>query len=516
MILTYQAFFVTFLSNMFKSNNTLGIEITSSHIKLVEADASIQPAKILNFALIDILSPHADNIAQQLKAIVKEKGFKTGRANTVISHPSIIHRLTTLPPMPKEEMAMIISREVEQAKHFPEEHVFDWHIIREVEEKGVGKKEILFAIAPSGVVDQKITLVEGAGLNCNLLTTIPLSLLNSIKLIRDGEKGAIALLYLGIDRGYLIFAREGRWTFSREFPKGEEGFNEQHVTSEVKRSLLYLKKQFRGEETDKLIISGELGEDLHIIKEGLRENLSLNVEELDPTYNLDLTPVKGRIREWETFFPGLAIALSLALQYPADGVIDLIPLQVKKRKREFKKRVLLGVVAAIILLGLVVSYGGLHYNVGVHNKILRQNKAAMNRLQPILKEAKELEERRYRHNKSLAFLERLSTKSTHWVKALRHLSLIVSDEMVFRALEAKRVGDEWQIIIKGEIVAPDSFTVQKSFKHFYTSIKSSTIFSQVELMPMNIARFMEEGKAYSKADFEIKLQVKEGEYLSAP
>lgn len=499
------------LNKFFRSKKTtLGIEITSSQIKLVEADASVQPARILDFALVDILSPHPDNIAQQLKAIVDGKGFKTREANIAISHPSIIHRLTSLPPMPKEEMETIMCREVEQVKHFPEEATFDWQITNEVEEEGVMKKEILIAIAPSEVVNQKISMVEGAGLNCNLLTTIPLTLLNTLKFIKDGGKGTVAFLYLGIDRGYLIFAREGRWSFSREFSKGEDGFSEQHVSSEVKRSLLYLKKQFRGEETDKLIISGELGEDMHIIKEGLRENLSLNVEELDPTYGLDLTLVKGRIRDWESLFPGLAITLNLALQYPNDNVIDLIPLQVKKRKREFKRRVLLRVASAIILLGLIVSYGGLHHSLSAHNKILRQNKVVLKELQPILEKAEESENRRDRYNKSLAFLEDLSTRPTHWARALQQLSLIVSDEMVFHSLGAKRVGDEWQITIKGEIVAPDSFTLQKSFNLFYSPIKSSTTFSQVELIPMNIIQLREEEKVYSKANFEIRFRIKEG------
>ncbi len=472
---------------------TLGVEITSSQIKLVAADASVQPAKILDFVLVDILSPHPDNIAQQIKAIVKGKKFKTREANIAISHSSIIHRLTTLPPMPEEEMEMIISRGVNQAKHFQEEPVFDWHIIREVEEEGVEKKEILFAIAPSDVVYQKISLIESAGLNCNLLTTIPLILLNSIKLIPDGDQGTIAILHIGKDRGYLIFARQGRWSFSREFSQ-EEGFNEQQILSEVKRSFHYFKKQFRGEEPNRIKINVEGDEDLHQIKESLRRNLAVEVEELDPTYGLDLTLVEGRIKDWESFFPGLAIAMNLALQYPDDSVIDLIPPQVKERKREFKRKVMLRVAAAILLLGLIVSYGRLHLRLSAQNKILLQNETSLKNLQPIIKETQQLENRRIWNNKSLAFLEDLNTKQTHWAKALQQLSLIVSDKMVFHSLEAKREGDEWQIVIKGEIVAPDSFTLQKSFNLFYSPIKSSTIFSQVELMPMNIIQLEEEKK----------------------
>jgi hypothetical protein len=91
--------------------------------------------------------------------------------------------------------------------------------------------------------------------------------------------------------------------------------------------------------------------------------------------------------------------------------------------------------------------------------------------------------------------------------------------MVFHSLRAERMEDRWQLSIKGKIVAPDSYTVQKNFNQFYSQFRDSPIFSNIELMPLNISRFKEgegaiahtsyEKGEKSKTEFEIKFQLKE-------
>jgi Tfp pilus assembly PilM family ATPase len=429
----------------------------------------------LNFALIDLFSPHEDNITQQIKGVLERGWFKGRKANIVVSHPSIIHRLITLPPMPEEEMGMIVGREV---KSQPDEVFFDWQIIRGVEEKGIKKKEVLIAIAPSAEVNQQISLVEGVGLRCEILTTIPLALLSSLKFIRDGEKGAIAFLYLGMDRGYLIFVREGKWCFCREFLWGGEDLtiSLERLLAEIKRSLHYFKQHFRGEELERIVIGGEAGEDLDVVKRGLQENLGVDAEKFNSTYGLDLTPIKGRIKDWENVSPTLAIVLGLVGQYHQDGVINLLSLQARRRYKELKARVVTVSLTIIILLGLVVSYGGLSQSLKSYNKILRQKKAALEEFQPLLKEAKILEEKRELYNKSPSLLKCLDKTRTPWLRVLQYLSLIVPDEMVFHSLKAERMEDRWQLIIKGKIVAPDSYTVQKNFNQFYSQFRDSPSF----------------------------------------
>ena len=161
------------LKKFFRSNTAIGIEITSSQIRLVEADISSWPVRVLNFVPLGLFSPHEDNIVQQIKGVGKGDSLREGGLNIVLSHPAIIHRLISLPPIPEEEIGVIVEREVKGENPPIENPVFDWQVIGEVEENGVRKKEVLFVVAPSAEVNQKISLVENAGLRCGIFTTIP-------------------------------------------------------------------------------------------------------------------------------------------------------------------------------------------------------------------------------------------------------------------------------------------------------------------------------------------------------
>ena len=506
------------LSKFFKPSTTIGLEITSSQIRLVEADVSSWSVRVLNLALIDLFSPHEDNIVQQIKGVWERGQFKGRRVNIVLSHPAIIHRLISLPPIPEEEMGMIVGREVREEKPQLEEPVFDWQVIGEVTENGVKKKKVLFVIAPSAEVNQQISLVENAGLRHGILTTIPLALLSSLKFIEHGEKGVVAFLYLGTERGYLLFVREGKWCFSREFPIDGEGFSEERVLSEMKRSLHYFKQQFRNEDLERIIIGGEGEEDWQLVKEKLEESLGVRVELFDPTYGLDLTLIKGRVKEWEKVLPQLAIILGLVRQYPEDTVINLIPPQVKRRGKELKRRALAGSLAAIILLGFLAGYGGLSQSLKSQTEILQQRKAVLGEFQPLLEKATVWEEKRRLYDRSLSFFN--DKKSFPWWGMFHYFSIIVPDGMVFHSLEAGRIEGGWEVNIRGEIMAFDSFTVQGIFNQFYSRFKSNPIFSHIELMPMSITRLKEEAegagmgsssekKEKSKAEFEIKCQLRE-------
>ena len=510
------------LSKFFKpSTITIGLEITSSQIRLVEADVSSWPVRVLNLALIDLFSPHEDNITQQIKGVLERGQFKGRKVNIVLSHPAIIHRLINLPPIPKEEMGVIVGREVKEAKPRPEDMVFDWQVIGEVEEKGVRKKEVLFVIAPSAEVNQQISLVENSGLRCGILTTVPLALLSSLKFIKDGEKGAVAFLYLGTERGCLLFAREGKWCFSREFPIDGEGFSEERVLSEIKRSLHYFKQQFRNEDLERIIIGGEGEEDWQLVKEKLEESLGVRVELFDPHYGLDLSLIKGGVKDWGKVLPRLAIILGLVGQYPEDAVINLIPPQVKRRGKELKRRTLAGSLTAMILLGLLAGYGGLSQRLKSQVEILQQRRAVLGELQPLLEKATVWGKKRKLCETSLSFINHdQERKRVPWLEMFRYFSIIVPDGMVFHSLEAKRIEGGWEVTIRGEIMAFDSFAVQGIFNQFYSRFKSNPIFSHIELMPMSITRLKEEAegagsdnsagkKEESKAAFEIKCQMGE-------
>ena len=477
---------------MLKSSHTttLGLEITSSQIRLVEADTSRWPIKVLNFAFLDLLSSHEDNIAQQIRGTLDRGWFKTNKINLALFHSSVIHRLLTLPPMPAGEIRAVLKREVEEIKLYPNEVVFDWRVISEVEEEGTKKNEILVVIAPLSEVDRQRSLVESSGLKCSVLTTVPLTLLSSLRFVDDGEKEAIALLYLNMKVGCLLFVREGKWCFSRQFPiEGKES-----ILSEVKRSVHYFKQRFRGEDIDRVIISRDRGEDLDRVMENLREALGVEVSIFDPVLGLDLNLLGGRHKEWEQASPGLAVILGLLGESLKEPLINLVPARFKKGKRRLHEVLL----ALAVVFVLVTGYAGLSWHTESIKATLRQKEA-------ILEEARSKERQKDLYNKYFSFLQEAEHSRYKWVEAFRFLSLTVTDGMVFHSLKAERMRGGLYLSINGEVMAADAFTAQEIFNRFYSRFKSSPLFSNIELMPIDIIRTE---KQRSKADFKIRFQLK--------
>ncbi|MGR3177317.1 MAG: type IV pilus biogenesis protein PilM [Candidatus Anammoxibacter sp.] len=502
-------------------NTAIGIEVTSSQIKLVEADVSVQPIKILNFVSIDILSPYPDNIAQQIKAIVESKEFTTKSANIATAYPSIIHQLIYLPPMPKDEMSTIVEREVKGMTHSEEELRFDWQMTGEVKEKGGKKKEILLVAAPSEAIDEKATLIEGTGLSCKAITTVPLALLNSLQFIQDGDKGAIAFLFLGVDRGYLLFARGGKWFFSREFAHEDEGYKIETVLTEVNRSRRYFKQHYRNEDIDRIIISGDTKEDLEPFEKGLDENLGMKAERFVPTRGLDLAAIEGKVKEWYALLPGFPIVLGLLKENPHHNLPNLATRQIKEKASVHRKRLVAVALPAILLFVFIVSYGKLYLNIRSHKAGLKQSEIILKRFQPTRVNIENVTERKYLYDKFITFQEHLDKIKVPWADMFLRLSQIVPDEMVLNSFQAERIKGGWQSKISGTIMAPYSYALQKSFNLFYSGFKTYPLFSQIELAPLNIGRTMKEVKSVdggkiivskeeqSKADFEIKFMIKE-------
>lgn len=481
----------------FFQTTTLGLEITPSRIRLVEADTARWPIKILNFVFLDPLSPHEDNIIQQLRGVLDRGWFKTNKVNLAVSHPYAIHRLLTLPHMPAEETRAIAERELEEIKQYPGGFVFDWRITGTVEEEGTRKNEVLVVAAPLPEVDRQRSLAKRSGLKCGVLTTTPIALLSSLRFVEAGERDAIALLYLETEQGCLVFVRKGKWCFSRQFPvEGNES-----ILSEVKRAFHYFRRGFRGEDIDRIVISGDGGKVLDPVMKDLEETFGIEVVLFNPAYGLELNLPGGRHQEWDQASPGLAVVLGLAAESFTEPFINLVPARFKERRRRLREAFL--ALAVIFLLG--AGYAGLSRHTESLKVALHQKEAILKKFQPSLEKARKEKEKKERYNKYVSFLQKAEHRSP-WVKVFQVLSLIVPDEMVFHSLKAERMEGGVHISINGEIRAGDAFTAQEIFNRFYSRFKSCPLFSRIELMPIDITRTE---KKRSKVDFEIRFQLKE-------
>ncbi len=448
----------------------LGIEVTSSRIKVAEIDASTTPPKVFSFASFDLFSSHPENISQQLISVLSHMDVRTKKARASIEDDST-HQLVSFPPMPKKEMKVVAERELKNALGPQvEEMVFGWQVLGDDEE---GKKMVLLTAAPLSSVREKALLFRDVGLSPDLITTVPLSLFNALKLIQGSERGASALVYLGESKAHAIFIRDGKWAFCRELT-GSEGPSGD-LLNEMNRSLLYFRHQFRGEEIRKVFLSGEGAEEL---EKSWSESLGVKVEHFCP--NLDLSPLKGRAEEFRRVLPEFAIPIGLAGRRARD-CINLPDPEMAKKSRETAIKKVAIVVLIIFALVMGISYGYVSWAISHNKRTLLERKQELNKLVPYLT----AQQSRTMYEKNLALLMEIDNH-TLWAEALRELSLLVPKEMAFQSLNIKREKEKILVNIKGEILVHQELAGREIFTQFYSQVESSPLFEKVVVEPASV------------------------------
>lgn len=477
------------------SESSLGIEITSSQIKLVEMDSSTFPPRVFRFFSVNLLSSHPENISQQMQAALSHINPRTKKARIALNDSYSQHFLS-LPPIPEKEMRGVVGRELKVALTVPlQEMVFGYRVMGEEEEQ---KKKIVLAIAASsGSVRKQVLFLKDLGLTPELITTVPVALFNALKLMGEVDQGFIAHIHLEELKGHILFVRDGRWTFCREFLRSP---NTRETLAEVQRSFLYIRQQFRGEEIRRVFLSGHGTEGL---EKDLGETLGVDVERLLPT--LDLSPLKGRAKEFNQILHEFTIPLGLAGKRVKDTV-NLLASQASERGYGaiLKKVAFAGIVLSALIIGL--SYLWLSNAVSTSNRMLQEKREALKRLEPYIATQKE----RKLYWKNLAFFNDFDYHLL-WAETLRDLSLLVPPEMALQSLTLKREGDKIKASIRGKVFAPKASEGQATFNRFYSQMGSSPFFAKVEIDPSSVKVSHHKGdekEGLVELEFEVKGELK--------
>ena len=452
------------------SDRSLGIEVTHSWIKVVEINASTNPPRVYNFVSAKIFSSHSENISQQLHAVLSDMGRKTKKARIAIEDSAACH-VTSLPPIPKKEMGVVVGRELKGILGDQDlEMVLGWKVLGDAE---AGKKTVLVSGAPSVSVKEKASLLRDIGLSPDVITTTPLGLFSALKLIQGLDQGASALVHVGEARAYAIFIKEGKWAFFREL--GGSTVSSEGLLNEMNRSILYFRQQYRGKEVGRVFLSGEVSEEL---EKTWSDTLGIGVELFYP--DLDLTPLEGRGEAFRRILHEFAIPIGLAGKRAIEHINLPEPEGARRtRKKGMQMAAILGLVISALVMG--VSYGTVSRNISHDQWALIERRQALKALGPYLGAYDE----RMAYKKNLAFLKEVDDH-TLWAEGLKEISVLVPPEMSFQSLSLKRENEKTALIIKGEVVAPQTLSGQEVFSRFYSRLESSPLFTNVSVEPTSI------------------------------
>jgi len=520
-------------------------------------DTHTKPIRVKKFIAATFNVESRDECASHIRKIIDEEGFSSKKVQITFSSSSILYKTITLPQMSKREMRVVLKREAKkEASSFSGEIVYDNLIIGSVEEKGVEKNKILLVIAPRDEVDDTIAFWREAGIEPRFLTTSSLALLNCLKMFTsEGQEEAIAFLYLGVRKASIIIADQGNLEFSRDFilstannrgknfshlkeggePSLADGSESEYidrVLTEINRSFLYYKHQFRGKRVEKIVLGGELAY-LEAVRASLKERLEQDIDIFSPTAYLDTTNLGEHQKAFQALLPSLTISLGLCVKAHKSVTINLLPQEIREQKQLFVCKVAMGASFALVFLSLLIGYLFLLGSIHTQQKFLVTQRAFWRELAPIVTHLTQVErERKLHHVKSLV-LNKFIHSENLWQRTLKSLSVLVPNAMLLHRMEAKKKEGSYHIVIKGEVVANNAASAQAIFNQFYYEMEHCSFFDAITPPFITLHPYVEtignnpgtgnlnlqwnkekaervEGKSLSKLDFEIRGKCRAG------
>jgi len=540
-----------------KNSSTVGIELSNGRLTIVEMDTHTKPIRVKKFIAATFNDESRDECASHIRKIIDEEGFSSKKVQITFSSSSILYKTINLPQMSKREMRVVLKREAKkEASSFSGEIVYDNLIIGSVEEKGIEKNKVLLVIAPRDEVDDTIAFWREAGIEPQFLTTSSLALLNCLKMFTsEGKEEAIAFLYLGVRKASIIIADQGNLELSRDFILGtttSRGKNYSHlkeegetslagvseseytdrVLTEINRSFLYYKHQFRGKRVERIVLGGELAY-LETIRASLKERVEQNIDIFLPIKYLDTTNLGAQQKAFQEQLPSLAISLGLCLKEIKHNKINLIPQEIVEQKQLLVRKVAMGTSSAILFLSLLIGYLCLSVSVSNQQKMLFKQRVFWSEIAPMVTNLTQVERESQLFQSRQYILDNFIHSWTLWQNMLKSLSLLVPDEMLLHCVEVEKKEEIYHIDIKGEVVADSAASAQAAFNRFYYDLEHSHFFKGLDPPTITLSPYVEtfksnpgssninlrlreeeasrlRGHSVSKLDFEISGECSEG------
>ncbi len=175
-----------------KEKFSLGLDIGTSQIKLVKLKLGKDTTELCAFAI----EPFQDSPLAALKKIAAAEAVK--KVNISVSGPAAIIRYVNLPRMNTEELRQSLKFEAEKHIPFPASEVnTDASILKA--DLPDNKMLVLIAAVKKEFVNQRIKLVEEAGLKVNAIDIDSLAIINAFNFNYPGSDNpkAVGLLNIG-------------------------------------------------------------------------------------------------------------------------------------------------------------------------------------------------------------------------------------------------------------------------------------------------------------------------------
>ncbi len=206
----------------FFKRSVVGIDIGASSIKVVRLEGSSRSVRLSYAGLAEFAKEGSeDKIADTLNGLLNEGGIKKEKIGVVFTTNTPTIRYMTLPKMPKDELSEAVKWETGKIINLPlEGMIIDFLIMGEIDDKNVRKYEILIVAVEKNSVIGNMALFKKLGIQINMLTVNPLSLLNIVKRNYRSYEGNVVYVDIGAGKMDINVSKNGVLKFTRNIYMG--------------------------------------------------------------------------------------------------------------------------------------------------------------------------------------------------------------------------------------------------------------------------------------------------------
>lgn len=192
------------LFSKFSSNKDLaGLDIGSSSVKVAifsqdKAGKKLKTWGYIPYSIAANAQPDEKKaiISDEISKFFKKMGIQTRYVAASVSGNSVIVRYVKLPKMTKKELDLAIKVEAEPFIPFDINDIYlSYYILNDsLQEEGQQKMEVVIVAAKKEVVNEKIDIITGAGLEPAIIDVDSFALENLYAKLPSAERGRSALL----------------------------------------------------------------------------------------------------------------------------------------------------------------------------------------------------------------------------------------------------------------------------------------------------------------------------------
>ena len=348
-----------------KNNAMLGIDISSTAIKLIELSQSVGSSTALyrveafaieplpSNAVVEKKIADAEAVGECIQRAVLRAGTKTKRAAVAVSGSAVITKVISMSAaLSDAEMENQIQLEADQYIPYPLEEVnIDFDVLGSSQASS-DMVDVLLAASRRENVDDRVNVLEIAGLTAAVVDVEAYAMENACSLILDGrgEKHmelTVAVADVGASTTTLHVLHEGQVVYTREqnfggqqlidevqrrygLPRDQatlkilegdvaEDYDtevlspfKEALTQQISRALQFFYSGTTFSHVDQVILAGGAAS-ISKIEELVEERLKLPTLVANPFTQMSLSP-RVRAQELMREAPGLMVAVGLALR----------------------------------------------------------------------------------------------------------------------------------------------------------------------------------------------------------